>query len=82
MEFNKIELTARKYANITHNKEIDDEERYYKDYQKYDGFIAGYEQAIEDSKAPEMFELLKKIRDEKVSEHYFEIEQLLTKITE
>lgn len=32
--------------------------------------------------APEMFDLLKKIRDEKVSEHYFKIEQLLTKITE
>lgn len=31
--------------------------------------------------APEMFELLKKIRDEKVSEHYFKIEKLLTKIT-
>jgi len=30
----------------------------------------------------EMVKLLKKIRDEKVSENYFEIEQLLTKITE
>jgi len=32
--------------------------------------------------APEMFELLKKIIDEKVSKHYFEIEQLLNKITQ
>jgi len=36
-----LEEAARKYANIIHNRPLDDEERYYKDYQKYDGFIAG-----------------------------------------
>ena len=36
-----IEEAARKYANITHNRPLDDEERYYNDYQKYDGFIEG-----------------------------------------
>jgi len=37
----EIEKASRVYANITHNKPLDEEERYYKDYQKYDGFIAG-----------------------------------------
>ena len=37
----ELEIEARKYANITHNRVLDEEERYYKDYQKYDGFIAG-----------------------------------------
>jgi hypothetical protein len=36
-----LEEAARKYANIIHNRPLDDEERYYKDYQKYDGFVAG-----------------------------------------
>jgi hypothetical protein len=36
-----IEQAARSYANITHNRPLDEEERYYKDYQKYDGFLAG-----------------------------------------
>jgi len=37
----EIEKASREYANITHDRPIDEEERYYKDYQKYDGFIAG-----------------------------------------
>jgi hypothetical protein len=36
-----LEEVARKYANITHNRPLDEEERYYKDYQKHDGFIEG-----------------------------------------
>ena len=32
--------------------------------------------------APEMFEMLKLILNERVSNHYFKIQQLLTKITE
>lgn len=36
-----LEEAARNYANITHNRPLDEEERYYRDYQKYDGFIAG-----------------------------------------
>jgi hypothetical protein len=36
-----LEEAARKYANITHNRPLDEEERYYKDYQKHDGFIEG-----------------------------------------
>jgi len=42
-EFKKdtIEEVARKYANISHNRPLDEEERYFKDYQKYDGFVAG-----------------------------------------
>jgi len=50
---------------------------------KYDDLITELKsnaKLIESSQ--EMFELLKKIRAEKVSEHYFEIEQLLTKITQ
>ena len=42
---NPIEVVARKYANITHDRPLDKEERYYKDYQKYDGFIDGYNHA-------------------------------------
>ena len=36
-----IEEAARKYANITHNRPLDEEERYYRNYQKYDGFVDG-----------------------------------------
>jgi hypothetical protein len=36
-----IDQAARECANITHSRPLDEEERYYKDYQKYDGFVAG-----------------------------------------
>ena len=45
-----IEEAARKYANITHNRPLDDEERYYNDYQKYDGFIEGAKWMMEQLK--------------------------------
>ena len=41
MKKETLEEDARKYANITHNRQLDEEERYYKDHQKYDGFIKG-----------------------------------------
>ena len=41
----EIKKLARKYANITHDRALDEEERYYGDYKKYDGFIAGYKAA-------------------------------------
>ena len=37
----EIEKEARKLANIEHNRPLDTEERYYKDYQKYDGIVIG-----------------------------------------
>lgn len=37
----EIEQEARKLANIEHNRRLDSEERYYKDYQKYDGIVMG-----------------------------------------
>lgn len=37
----EIEKEARKLANIEHNRPLDSEERYYKDYQKYDGIVIG-----------------------------------------
>ena len=37
----EIEKEARKLANIEHNRPLDLEERYYKDYQKYDGIVIG-----------------------------------------
>lgn len=37
----EIEKEARKLANIKHNRPLDSEERYYKDYQKYDGIVIG-----------------------------------------
>jgi hypothetical protein len=43
-----LEEAARKYANIIHNRPLDDEERYYKDYQKYDGFVAGAKYQADD----------------------------------
>ena len=52
---------ARIFCNITHGRFLDSEERYYKDYQKYDGFIAGAEwQASQQSKSlNEAVELLR-----------------------
>jgi chromosome segregation ATPase len=41
-EHQTVDKLAREYANIKHDRPIDYEERYFKDYQKYDGFIAGY----------------------------------------
>jgi hypothetical protein len=38
-----IETAARNYCNIDLNLVLDEEERYYKDFQKYDGFKAGVE---------------------------------------
>lgn len=37
----EIEKEARKHCNIKLDLIIDEEERYYKNFQKYDGFIAG-----------------------------------------
>ena len=38
-----IEDAAREHCNIKKDLIIDEEERYYKDFQKYDGFKAGAE---------------------------------------
>ena len=38
-----IEEAAREFCNIKKDLIIDEEERYYKDFQKYDGFKAGAE---------------------------------------
>ena len=47
-----VEEAARIFCNITHGRFLDSEERYYKDYQKYDGFIAGAQwQASQQSKS-------------------------------
>lgn len=40
---NKEEEAARNYCNIPLDLVIDEEERYYKNFQKYDGFKAGIE---------------------------------------
>ena len=40
---NTIEDAAREHCNIKKDLIIDEEERYYKDFQKYDGFKAGAE---------------------------------------
>ena len=37
----KIEEAARSHCNIKQDLIIDEEERYYKDFKKYDGFNAG-----------------------------------------
>lgn len=39
------EQSARDFCNIKHDLMIDDEERYYKDFQKYDGFKAGFDES-------------------------------------
>lgn len=37
----EIERKARKLANIEHDRPLDADERYYRDYQKYDGIVMG-----------------------------------------
>jgi len=47
-----IEESARKYCNIKSDLVIDEEERYYKDFQKYDGFKAGAGFALYELRKP------------------------------
>ena len=39
-----IEEKAREHCNISKGLIIDEDERYYRDFQKYDGFKAGMEE--------------------------------------
>lgn len=43
-----IEDAARDHCNIKKDLIIDEEERYYRDFQKYDGFKAGAEFVIDE----------------------------------
>lgn len=42
-----VDRMARELANIKHNKPLDEEERYYKDYQKHDGIVLGLQSALQ-----------------------------------
>lgn len=44
----EIEQLAKKLCNIPVDLVIDEEERYYKNFQKYDGVVLGYTQCQED----------------------------------
>lgn len=44
----EIEQLAKQLCNIPIDLVIDEEERYYKNFQKYDGIILGYNQCQED----------------------------------
>jgi hypothetical protein len=44
----EIEQLAKQLCNIPIDLVIDEEERYYKNFQKYDGIILGYTQCQED----------------------------------
>lgn len=44
----EIEQLAKQLCNIPIDLVIDEEERYYKNFQKYDGIIQGYTQCQED----------------------------------
>lgn len=44
----EIEQLAKKLCNIPIDLVIDEEERYYKNFQKYDGVVLGYNQCQED----------------------------------
>lgn len=44
-----LDKLARKHCNINHDRKLDEEERYYKDYQKYDGFCMGYKACLENN---------------------------------
>ena len=47
----EIEQLAKQLCNIPIDLVIDEEERYYKNLQKYDGIILGYTQCQEDTAA-------------------------------
>jgi hypothetical protein len=49
----EIEKLARQHCNIKEDLIIDEEERYYKDFQKYDGYVEGYSQCQKDNKYTE-----------------------------
>ena len=44
----EIEQLAKQFCNIPIDLVIDEKERYYKNFQKYDGIIQGYTQCQED----------------------------------
>jgi hypothetical protein len=46
----EIEQLAKQLCNIPIDLVIDEEERYYKNFQKYDGIIQGYTQCQNDTK--------------------------------
>ena len=46
----EIEVLAKRHCNIKEDLIIDEEERYYKDFQKYDGYVEGYTKCQEDNK--------------------------------
>lgn len=64
------EFLARNFCNIKQDLVIDDEERYYKDFQKYDGFIAGFDEAnkwiLTSDEKPEFRELVNIITDNSI----------------
>jgi len=46
----EIEQLAKQLCNISIDLVIDEEERYYKNFQKFDGVVLGYTQCQEDNK--------------------------------
>ena len=60
----EIEQLAKQLCNIPIDLVIDEEERYYKNLEKYDGIIQGYNQCQED-----MADISKVTRFEVIDEH-------------
>jgi hypothetical protein len=54
----EIEALAKTSCNMPINLVIDEEERYYRNFEKFDGFVEGYTQCQEDMKS-----LLLEIKD-------------------
>jgi len=64
MKQETLEDAARRYADITHNRPLDEEERYYGYYQKHDGFMEGAKWRQERSySAEEVIAIVEKSRE-------------------
>ena len=79
----EIEQLAKQLCNIPIDLVIDEEERYYKNFQKYDGIIQGYTQCQEDNEVE--MDRLKKIMIESSNqamtweEKYWQLKNSLNK---